>query len=153
MRLTYNAFGVCYIGLSPYTLPRENGRVVRVYALRDAEKGRVEVKLVAANKGNKVNSNDPFGNYMAQGDTAWGGNDSTGSEARKFFGDTKSILGYTPDTQLYKYSMIYNCDRSNTTLNKSKDLSYALVYIYDDNSPELMPEGDFDTGDFEWINK
>lgn len=153
MRLSYNAFGVCYIGLSPYTLPRENGRVVRVYALRDAEKGRVEVKLVGANKGNKVNSNDPFGNYMASGDTAWGNNDSTGSGARTWFGDTKSNLGFTPDTQLYNYSLIYNCDRSNTTLNKGKDMSYCLVYIYDSNAAELQPEGEFDAGEFDWINK
>lgn len=151
MRLTYNAFGVCYIGLSPYTLPRENGRVVRVYALRDAEKGRVEVMLVGANKGNKVNSTDPFGNYMASGDTKWGSDGDCGKGAMKWFCDTKSTNSTgadTPDNQLYKYSLIYNCDRSNTTLNKGKDLSYCLVYIYDDNSTELQPQSIEDFADW-----
>ncbi len=157
MRMTYNAFGVCYIGLSPFTLYREGGRVVRVYGLRDMEKGRVQVEVIGANKANKVNSTDPFGNFLASGDTKWGADGKTGENAMIWFGDDADShkddkTPYTePDTQLYKYSLIYNCDRSNTTLEKKKDLSYVNVYIYDDNSEELQPE-EFDKDEFDWIN-
>ena len=150
-RLTYDAFGVSYIALTPYTLPRENSRVVRIYALRDVENGMVEVELVGANKGNKINNADVIGNYMANGDSEWGGNNDTGKNAMKWF-DDYGTSETRPATQLYKYSMIYNCDRSNATMNKGKDLSYCLVYIYDDNSAELQPGDDFDAAEFDWIN-
>ncbi len=161
-RLTYDAFGVAYIGLSPFTLNREGVRGVRVYALRDVEKGMVELRGIGVTHGGKPAASAStsvlghIGGYNGASGSYWGdGGAEVGKEAMMWFCDTKSTNptgAPTPANQLYKYSLIYNCDRSNATMNKGKDMSYCLVYIYDDNSAELQP-AEFDAADFDFINK
>ncbi|MBE6626446.1 MAG: S-layer homology domain-containing protein [Ruminococcaceae bacterium] len=147
-RMTYDAFGVCYSGLSPYTIGRENARTVRIYGLRDMEKGRVQVELIGVNANEKVNSKNPFRNWAStSNDTVWekdedGDSCKTGEGAMLWFGDL--VNGRGPDNQSYNYTMIYNCDRSNADNKKKNDKSYALVYIYDSNADELQPADEDD---------